>query len=162
MWYTAGGGHSAAARLQRALAALRVPAQVRTTSLMTTLHISPYAFLFIYTCAMGHIAGGGHSAARLQRALPALGVPAQVRVPAADAGPAQAAAARRRQSPRQGSGAEVSGINMYRLVAYIAHGRKLISFQLDTLNDSPPLSFTLLNYIDQLSLGCLNDGTLEL
>jgi hypothetical protein len=37
----------------------------------------------------------------------------------------------------------------YRL-AYIAHGRKLISFRLLALNDSPRLSFTLLNYIDQL------------
>jgi hypothetical protein len=43
------------------------------------------------------------------------------------------------------------------LVAHVAHGRKLISFRLPALNDSPPLSFTLLNYIDQLQLGCLND-----
>jgi hypothetical protein len=35
----------------------------------------------------------------------------------------------------------------YRLVAYIAHGCKLISFRLPALNDSPPLSVTLLNYI---------------
>jgi Aldolase/RraA len=49
----------------------------------------------------------------------------------------------------------------YRLVAYIAHGRDLISFRLLALNDSPRLSFSLLNYIDQLQQGCLNDGTLE-
>jgi hypothetical protein len=38
----------------------------------------------------------------------------------------------------------------YRLVAYFAHGRKLISFRLPALHDSPPMSFTLLNYRDQL------------
>jgi hypothetical protein len=38
----------------------------------------------------------------------------------------------------------------YRLVAYIAHGRELISLRLPALNDSPPLSFTLLDYAVQL------------